>query len=160
MGSAGEIAYEEEVDPAKETALAAEVEAALAEPLEVEIEDAPAAGNQMFEKLKLPTCEGTRRNYLTFLGQDRNHLRALGWLDKDKDKDKDKEPPVKNDSATFQGECRKCKRQGHKAGDCGGGGGGRQLARVHVSLTAKPEKPCPSCGEQHSFTGNEVVIVT
>ena len=49
----------------------------------------------MLEKVKLPTCRGARRDYLTFLGQDRNHLRALDWLDKDKDKEK--KPPGKSD---------------------------------------------------------------
>ena len=71
-----------------------------------------------------------------FLGEERDHQRALGWLDKDKDK----KTPVKNNSATFQGECWKCGRRGHKAGDCGGGGGGRQMAQIHASLTAKPDK--------------------
>ena len=41
-----------------------------------------------------------------FLGEERDHQRALGWLDKDKDKEK--KPPGKSESATFQGECRKC----------------------------------------------------
>ena len=57
-----------------------------------------------------------------FFGEERDHQRALGWLDKDK------EPPEKSDLATFQGECRKCGRRGHKAGDCRGDSGGRQMA--------------------------------
>ena len=39
-----------------------------------------------------------------FLGEERDHQRALGWLDKDREK----QPPEKSNSATFQGECRKC----------------------------------------------------
>ena len=60
------------------------------------VEDVPAPGQQISEKAKLLTCRGARRDYLTFLGQDRNHLRALAWLDMDKEK----KPPGKSDSGT------------------------------------------------------------
>ena len=102
------------------------------------------------------TVSGARRDYLMFLGQDRNHLRALDWLDKDNDKEK--KPPGKSDSATCSEECRRCKRRGHKttrmAQDCRG----RQVTKIQ-RLNAKPDNLCPCCRGQHSFAGKSGVVL-